>query len=163
MAKPIQLDFPARDRQAELQKRLAEAPVEHAEAIVDFLELLEVLHREDVLSTLRGLVGAGDDIVGHIAQAAAQPESIRAIRNFLSLSKLFGKLDPELIASIERSITPQLMDRNLRRQTPAPSFFQIARTFWSPPVRRALFATGLVLAGIGYYMAQERPSTADRA
>jgi uncharacterized protein YjgD (DUF1641 family) len=161
MAKPIQLDFPARDRQAELQKRLAEAPVEHAEAILDFLDLLDVLHREDVLSTLRGLVGAGDDLVGHIAKAAAQPESIRAIRNFLSLSKLFGKLDPELIESIERSITPQLTDRNLRRQSPTPSLWKIARTFWSPPVRRALLATGFVLAGIGYYMNHERP--ADRA
>lgn len=162
MAKPIQLDFPARDRQAELRKRLDEIPVEHAEAIVDFLELLEVLHRKDVLATLRGLIGAGDDIIGHVAKAAAQPESIRAMRNFLALSKLFGKLDPALIESIERSITPQLMDRNLRRQTPAPSLWKIARTFWSPPVRRALLATGLVLAGVGYYMSQEGASIADR-
>ena len=42
MAKAIQLDFPARDRKAELQQRLAEAPVEHAEAILELMELLEV-------------------------------------------------------------------------------------------------------------------------
>ena len=160
MAKPIQLDFPARDHNAELQQRLAEAPVEHAEAILEFLELLEVLHRRNVLSTVRGAVAAGDDLVTHVAQAAAQPESIRAMRNFLALSKLFGKLDPALIESIERSVTPQLMDRNLPGQTPAPSLWKIARTFWSPPVRRALFATGLVLAGVGYYMSQDR--TANR-
>lgn len=163
MAKPIQLDFPARDRQAELQQRLAEAPVEHAEAILEFLDLLQVLHEKNVLATLHGAVAAGDDLVTLIAQAAAQPESIRAMRNFLALSKLFGKLDPALIESIERSITPQLMDRDLHVPAPPPSLWKIARTFWSPPVRRALFAAGLVLAGIGCYMSQDHPPNTDRA
>lgn len=159
MAKPIQLDFPARDRRAELQHRLAEAPVEHAEAILDFLELLEVLHRENVFSTMRGLAGAGDDIVGHLAKAAAQPESIRAMRNFLALSKLFGQLDPELIEAVGRAIPPQLKDRQFRRQTPAPSLWKLARTFWSPPVRHGLLALGLVLAGVGYSVSRAATNT----
>jgi uncharacterized protein YjgD (DUF1641 family) len=163
MAKPIQLDFPPRDRQAELQQRLAEAPAEHAEAILEFIDLLQTLHDHKVLSTLRGAAGAGDSLIGHLSQAAAQPESIRAMRSFLALTKLFARLDPELIEAIQRSIPPQLTDRNLRRATPTPSLWKIARTFCSPPVRRTLMATGFVLAGIGYYMNKERPSTADLA
>ena len=163
MAKPIQLDFPPRNHQAELQQRLANAPAEHAAALLEFYELLEVLHQQKVLSTLRGAVGAGDDLVGHLAKAAAQPETIRALRNFIALTKLFGQIDPELIEAIQRSIPPQLTDRNLRRQTPAPSLWKLARTFGSPPVRRALLATGFVLAGIGYYMNKDRPSTAYQA
>lgn len=155
MAKPIQLDFPARDRSAELQQRLAEAPTEHAEAILDFIELLEVLHRNNVLSTLRGAVGAGDDLIGHIAKFAAQPDSVRAMRNFLALTKLFGQMDPALIDAIQRSIPAQFTDRC--HDSPPPSLWQIARTFWSPPVRRALMATGFVLAGVGYYMSRETP------
>lgn len=157
MAKPIQLDFPARDRQAELRQRLADAPVEHAEAIVDFLELLEVLHREDVFSTLRGLVGAGDHIIAQVSQAAAQPESIRALRNLLALTKILGQIDPELIEAVGRSMPPQFRDRNARRHTPPPSIWRIIKTFWSPPVQRALFAGGLMLAGIGYYMSNKEP------
>ncbi|HEX4068415.1 MAG TPA: hypothetical protein VHZ09_20515 [Acidobacteriaceae bacterium] len=155
MARPIQLDFPARDRRAELQQRLADAPAEHAEAILDFLDLIEALHQNNVLSTLRGAVGAGDDLIGHIAQFASQPDSVRAMRNFLALTKLFGQLDPDLIAAIQRSIPAQFTDRC--HDTPAPSLWKIARTFWSPPVRRALMATGFVLAGIGYYMSRETP------
>ena len=158
MAKPIQLDFPARDRVAELRQRLAEAPVEHADAILDFLELIEVLHQKNVLSALRGAVAAGDDLVTHLAQAAAQPESITAIRNFLALSKLFGQLDPELIEAIRRSIPAEFSDPGLRRGVPPPSLWKIARTFWSPPVRRSLFAVGIMLAGVGYYMSRERPN-----
>lgn len=163
MAKPIQLDFPPRNAQAELAERLADAPAEHAAALLELLELVQVLHERNVLSTLRGAVGAGDDLVGYIAHAAAQPESIRAMRNFLALSKLFGKLDPELIESIERSIPRQLQDRNERRMTPAPSLWKIGKLFVSAPVRRALMASGFILAGIGYYINKETPSTADRA
>ncbi|MGA8528865.1 MAG: hypothetical protein WB622_04065, partial [Acidobacteriaceae bacterium] len=158
MAKPIQLDFPPRNHQAELQQRLANAPTEHAAAILEFYELLEVLHEQKVLAGLRGAVAAGDDLVGQVAKAAAQPEAIRALRNLISLSKILGQIDPELIESVARSIPPQLTDRHLRRQTPAPSLWTLARTFWSPPVRRALLATGFVLAGIGYYMNKDHLS-----
>ncbi|HEY1808788.1 MAG TPA: hypothetical protein VGG42_09510, partial [Acidobacteriaceae bacterium] len=116
-----------------------------------------------VLATLRGAVAAGDDLVSHLAKAAAQPETIRAMRNFIALTKIFGQIDPELFEALEHAIPPQFKDRNLRRQTPPPSLWAIARTLWSPPVRRALFAGGLMLAGIGYYMNKERPSTADPA
>lgn len=162
MAKPIQLDFPARDRQAELQRLLAEAPVEHAEAILEFLDLLEVLHQQKVLSTLRGAVGAGDDLVTHVAQTVSQPEFVRAMRNFLALSKLFGQLEPEFIEAVERSIPRQLKNCDDCRPTPVPGLWQIARTFWSPPVRRALFAAGIILAGVGHYMNRETPRKASQ-
>ncbi len=48
MAKAIQVDFPVRDHKAELQMRLAEAPTEHAAAILELLELLDVLHERNV-------------------------------------------------------------------------------------------------------------------
>lgn len=163
MARPIQLDIPTRHQEMELRDRLERASVEHAAALIEFMELLEELHRHNVLNTLRGAVGAGDNIVGTLSSAAAQPETIRAMRNFIALTKLLSKIDPELIEAVQRAIPPELQDSRLRRNTRAPSLIAIARTFWSPPVRRALMATGLVLAGIGYYMNKERPSSADQA
>ncbi|MGC2297229.1 MAG: hypothetical protein WA476_00395 [Acidobacteriaceae bacterium] len=163
MAKPIQIDFPVRDHQAELKERLADAPAEHAAAILELLDLLEVLHERNALSTIRGAIGAGDDLVGHLAKAAAQPESIRAMRNMLAMAKILGSIDPEVIEAVQRSIPPQVTDRTARRQTPAPSFWKIVRTFWSPPARRVLMALGLMLGGIGYCLNKETPSTADKA
>ncbi len=163
MAKPVQIDFPVRDHKAELQQRLAEAPTEHAAAILELLDLLDVLHQRNVLTTLRGAVGAGGELVGYVAHAAAQPESIRAMRNLLAMAKIIGQIDPELIDAVQRSIPPQFKDRNARRETPAPSFWKMLRTFWSPPVQRVLFAWGLMLSGIGHYLNKEAPSTADRA
>lgn len=155
MAKPIQLDFPARDHQAEMQQRLSAAPTEHAAAILEFLELLEVLHRHNVLSTLQGAVGAGGDLIGQISKAAAQPESIRALRNAIALAKLLGQIDPELIETIQKAIARSPGARGDSRPA-APGLWKIAKTFWSPTVRRTLFATGVVMAAVGGYLEKRR-------
>lgn len=161
MAKPIQLDIPTRDYKAELQQQLAEAPVEHAGAILEFLELLEVLHEKNVLSTLRGAVGAGGDIIGNLAHAAAQPEAVRAMRNLVVMAKILGKIDPELLDALQKSIPPELSDRYLRRMTPKPSLWKIAKLMFSTPVRRTLMAAGFMMAGVGYYLGKETPSMSE--
>lgn len=161
MAKPIQIDIPTRDHKAELQRRLTEAPVEHAEAILDFLELLEVLHKHNVLNTVRGAVGAGGDIFANLSSAAAQPEAIRAMRNLMILTKMLGKIDPELLDAFQKSIPPELTDRYLRRMTPKPSLWKIAKLMFSEPVRRTLMATGFMMAGVGHYLGKETPSMSE--
>ncbi|MGC2639752.1 MAG: hypothetical protein WA294_21390 [Acidobacteriaceae bacterium] len=155
MAKPIQLDFPARDHEAEMRQRLADAPAEHAAAILEFLELLDLLHEQRVLTTLRGAVGAGNDIAGYLAHATAQPESIRALRNAITLAKMLGEIDPELLDAIHRSL-PKRHGEPGGEPEKVPGLFRIAKTLWSPPVRRALFAGALVLAGIGTYLERTR-------
>jgi uncharacterized protein YjgD (DUF1641 family) len=155
MAKPIQLDFVVREPEVELQQRLASAQTEHAAAIVDFLELLEVLHRRNVLSTLRGAVGAGDELIGHISEAAAQPESVRGIRNMLAVAKIVGQIDPELIEEMCKSIPPEFMDRSARSRSRAPGIWKTFRLLRSAPFRRVLFAFGLTLAHIGRFMNNE--------
>jgi uncharacterized protein YjgD (DUF1641 family) len=155
MAKPIQLDFPARDRQAEMQQRLSAAPTEHAAAILEFLELLEILHERNVLNTLRGAVGAGENLIGQLSKAAAQPDSIRGMRNVIALTRILSQIDPELIETIQKAISSAQSPRNEPSQQ-APGLFKIVRTLWSPPVRRALFAGGVILAAVGGYLERRR-------
>jgi len=163
MAKPIQLDFPTRNHDAEVQLRLANAQKEHAAALLEFIELIEEMHKHNVLSTLRGAVGAGDQLISTLAHAAAQPDSIRAMRNLLAFGKILGSIDPELIEAVQRSIPRALQDRNARRAVKAPSMWRVIRTFFSPPVQRTLVATGFLLAGVGYYLNKESASMADRS
>jgi uncharacterized protein YjgD (DUF1641 family) len=159
MARPIQLDFPARDHQAELQQRLSAAPTEHAAAILEFLELLEVLHQRNVLSTLRGAVGAGDELIGQISKAAAQPDSVRAFRNAIALAGILGQIDPELIETIRKAMTTNSQVRN-NADHAAPGLLKIAKTLWSPPVRRTLFAAGVILAAVGGYLERRQRQAA---
>lgn len=157
MAKAIQLDFPARDRQAELRQRLADGQIEHAEAILEFIELLDVLRKHNVLATLRGAAGAGPNLITYISEAAARPESVRGMRNLIALSKILGGIDPELLDAVGKAIVS--LQGSAQNSRP-PGFLKIARTLWSPPSRRALLAAGLFLGGIGCALEKNRRSRA---
>jgi uncharacterized protein YjgD (DUF1641 family) len=100
MAHPIALDLPSRDPRIELRKRLEQAPIEHAEALLDSYELLQQLHDRGVLQLLRGLVGASDKLVESAVDASKSDESIRAIRNALILTRMLGSINPEVLQCV---------------------------------------------------------------
>lgn len=157
MAKPIQLDIPPRNREAEHRQTLATLPEEHAEALAELLGLAEDLRRHNVINTLRGAVGAGGELVRYVSEAMAQPETARGLRNLIALAKLLGSIHPELLETVQRSLPQSWRDPAARdATTKTPSLWRVARTMTSPPARRALMGVGLVLAGVGFYMAREK-------
>src|ERR1700689_1586358 len=102
MAQPIPFT-PAPARAADSAERLADALHKHTDAIVSALELLQLLHDHGVLELLRGLVGAGDQLVGILTAAAGAPESLRGTRNFILLTKFFASIPPEVLESLVRT------------------------------------------------------------
>src|SRR5947209_270480 len=98
MAQPIAFRVPENIKPANLE-RLRNAPAEHADALLSGYELLQILHDRGVLNLLRGLVGGGDALIGTIAAAADTPDAIRAIRNFLLLTKFFASIPPDVLHS----------------------------------------------------------------
>lgn len=157
MAKPIQLDIPTRNREAEHRAMLATLPVEHAEALADLLALAEDLRRHNVINTLRGAVGAGGQLITYVAEAMAQPETARGLRNLIALSKLLGSINPELLETVQRSLPESWTDPASRGETTkTPSLWKVGRTLTSPPARRALMGMGMVLAAVGVYMARDK-------
>jgi len=99
MAQPIAFHAPAKPAPSNME-RLRNAPAEHAEAVLSGYELLQILHDRGVLNLLRGLVGGGDALIGTITSAVDTPESIRAIRNFLLLTKFFANIPPDVLDSL---------------------------------------------------------------
>ncbi len=100
MARPIALEIPPRDARDELRKRLEQAPMEHAEALLDGYELLEELHQHGVFDLLRGALGASDKIVETAIDAAKSAESVRAIRNAIILGKMLGSINPDVLEGV---------------------------------------------------------------
>ena len=58
-----------------------------------------------MLNLLRGLVGSGDAVIGAITTAVDTPESIRAIRNFLLLTKFFASIPPDVLNSLVETVS----------------------------------------------------------
>src|SRR6266852_630196 len=108
MAQPIRLEFPPRDARAELQNRLQNAPLQHAEALLSGYDLLQRMHDRGILDLLRGGLGSSDKVLSIAVDAAKAPEAINATRNLLILSKVMFSLEPELLADIAQALPKSL-------------------------------------------------------
>src|ERR1700716_2395080 len=115
MAQPIRLEFPPRDPRAELQTRLQNAPLQHAEALLSGYELLQGLHDRGVLDLLRGGLGSSDKVLTILVDAAKPPEAIIATRNILILSKVVFALEPELLLNIAQAVPRSLAQTRARK------------------------------------------------
>src|SRR5947209_20632229 len=104
MSQSIRLEFPPRDARAELQTRLQNAPLQHAEALLSGYDLLQRLHDRGVLDLLRGGLGSSDKVLPILVDAANTPEAIVATRNLLILSKVVFTLEPELLENIAKAV-----------------------------------------------------------
>jgi uncharacterized protein YjgD (DUF1641 family) len=148
MAEPIPFQPPARDPRAELQARLQNAPLEHAEALLSACEVLQGLHDRGVLELLRGGLGSSDRLIEIVVDAAKTPESIQGIRNMIVLAKMFGSLEPQLLEGFTRSLAEAIV---LTKAHPAkpPGFWRILRWFRNPNLRRGLVLVNTLLEAFG--------------
>ncbi len=66
MARPIPLHLAPRDPLRELNSRLQQAPLEHAEAVLAANEVLQGLHDHGVLELMRGTLGGSEKILEQV-------------------------------------------------------------------------------------------------
>jgi uncharacterized protein YjgD (DUF1641 family) len=154
MAQPIPLELPARDPRAELQVRLQNAPLEHAEALLAAYAVLQGLHDRGVLELLRGALGSSDKVLAILVDAAKTPEVIIATRNLLILSKVVFSLEPELLENIAEAMPNSLTQA--REEKPL-SLWHTLKKMCSQDTRRALSAMLGILESFGKRLGPSRP------
>lgn len=135
MAKPIEFRPAADNPRDEIQRRLADAPIEHAEALLACYKLIEEAHRSGTLELLRGLLGAQDAVVSHLSQVLATPETVSALRNGFILMKLLSGIDSEKLTAVVNGLAGAASHASTG---PAPSIFGILGRATSEDGRRAL-------------------------
>jgi len=144
MAQPIPLTLTPKGPDPTV--RLEDALHKHTDAIVSALELLQLLHDRGVLELLRGLVGAGDQLVGIVTAAAGAPESLRAMRNFILLTKFFASIPPEVLESLVRTASEGAEREKANR---APGLLQLLRRAGSENSRHAMAVSLDLLESVG--------------
>jgi uncharacterized protein YjgD (DUF1641 family) len=142
MAQPIEFRPSAHDPREEIQRRLNDAPIEHAEALLACYGLIEEAHRSGMLDLLRGFLGAQDAVVAHVSGVVSRPESVNALRNGLMLAKLIGSIDPATLQGI-------LEQTQAAAAQEPPSLFALMSRAASAESRRALAAGLAMLQAIG--------------
>jgi uncharacterized protein YjgD (DUF1641 family) len=147
MANPIPFIPKSTDPQLELQHRVAVAPLEHSEAILAAYDLLEEAHRQGILDALQGAMGARDVIAETVANYAAQPESVNAMRNMLALGKLLGAIDPDPLSRFSNEVYSAF--ETYKQEEKPPTLWQLLMRFRHADTRRGLSLLMAMLSGMG--------------
>ncbi len=147
MANPIAFKPVPVDPKVELERRLAEAPVEHGEATLVAWDVLQAAHDEGILDAVHGLIGAKDTIAGKLAEYAKLPEGVAGIRNVLAFGKILAALDPEVLNCIATALDTASLEH--KRELKPPSLWRIGRRLASEDSRRGLSFLTLMLSGLG--------------
>jgi uncharacterized protein YjgD (DUF1641 family) len=148
MARPIPLELPARDPREELRKRLEQAPVEYAEALLDSCELLQQLHDHGVFELLRGALGASDKLIETAVDAAKSDESIRAIRNAMILGKMLASINPDVLQCIATA-TSDTLGCYEKPVIEPPGLFSLLAQFSHKELRRSMALLNKFLESLG--------------
>jgi uncharacterized protein YjgD (DUF1641 family) len=145
MAEPISFVPPPRPAER-TEEGLRSARAKHAEAIVSAYELLQLLHDKGVLDLLSGMAGARDQLVETVTAAVDTPESIRAIRNFLLLTRFFGSIPPEVLSSLAQTVVEGAKREKARRP---PGLLRLLWRLRSEDSRHALSVALDLIESVG--------------
>jgi uncharacterized protein YjgD (DUF1641 family) len=156
MARPIPLHLAPRDPREDLNLRLQQAPVKHAEAVLAAYEVLQGLHDRGVLELMRGMLGGGEEVLEQIVAVASAPEAIRASRNLLLLVTAIGEIDPVLLSDLTRALPKALIQANAEEAKP-PGLVKLMSTFWNKDFRRGLAAFNDLLVMFGKNLSSKTP------
>lgn len=145
MAEPISFTLPSKNG-AHSGERLHDPADTHAEALSSALDVLQLLHDRGILDLLRGMLSAGDRLVGTLTTAVDTPEAIRAIRNFILLTKFFGSIPPDVLSSLVQTVMEGVHREEAHH---APRLVPLLRRLSSENSRHALAVALDLLEAVG--------------
>jgi uncharacterized protein YjgD (DUF1641 family) len=147
MAHPITFKPEPVNFHKELMRRVEEAPREHAEALLVAWDLLQTSHDQGILELAQGLMGGKDIIADKLAEAANLPESVKAIRNGMSVARILGSLDPDMLQRIAKNLDEA--SNGYKQEENPPSLWQLFRRLTAEDARRGISYATWMLAAIG--------------
>jgi uncharacterized protein YjgD (DUF1641 family) len=101
MAVPVDFrEFTPVDSRADLVRRVEQAPIEHAEAVLATYDLLQRLHEKGLLDLLNGLLSAGDTVVEHVVDVVSSKQMVTALRIGLIFSNLLSSIDADALHAV---------------------------------------------------------------
>jgi uncharacterized protein YjgD (DUF1641 family) len=145
-----------RDPRRELDSRLQQAPLDHAEAVLAAYEVLQGLHDHGVLELMRGTLGGSEKILEQVVAVGSGAEAIRASRNLLLLVRALGEIEPALLSDLTRAVPKALVQANAEEAKP-PGLFKLVSTFWNSDFRRGLAAFNDLLLVFGKNLSGKTP------
>jgi uncharacterized protein YjgD (DUF1641 family) len=122
-------EFTPRNSREDLIRKVEQAPVAHAEAVLAAYELLQRLHEKGMIDLLSGLLSAGDTVVDRVVDVISSREMVTALRIALIFSNLLSSIDPDKLHAVISNAGKD-----------APSLLAIGKQATSKEARRGMAA-----------------------
>jgi uncharacterized protein YjgD (DUF1641 family) len=149
MAKAVSFrEFTPRNSRDDLIRKVDQAPVEHAEAVLAAYDLLQRLHEKGLLDLLNGLLSAGDTVVDRLVDVISSKEMVTALRIALIFGNLLSAINPD---ELHTAIS------NAGRET--PSLFAIGRQATSKDARHGMVVAVSLLELLGKALQSQQSGT----
>jgi len=122
-------EFTPRNSREDLIRKVEQAPVAHAEAVLAAYDLLQRLHEKGMIDLLSGLLSAGDTVVERLVDVISSREMVTALRIALIFSNLLSSIDPDKLHGVISNAGKD-----------APSLLAIGKQATSKDARRGMAA-----------------------
>jgi uncharacterized protein YjgD (DUF1641 family) len=130
--------FTPRNSREDLIRKVEQAPVEHAEAVLAAYDLLQRLHEKGMIDLLNGLLSAGDTVVDRVVDVISSTEVVTALRMALTFVNLLSVIDRDELHTVIS---------NAGKET--PSLLTIGKQATSKDARRGMAAAVGLLTVFG--------------
>jgi uncharacterized protein YjgD (DUF1641 family) len=131
------------DSRDDLVRRLQDAPVQHAEALLAMYELVQRLHDTGVIALLNGMLSAGDEVVARVVDLVSSKEAVNSLRVGLMLAELMGSID---VDKLSQALEPSVPGKE-------PSLWQLGKQATGKDARRGTSAALELLSVFGAALA----------
>jgi uncharacterized protein YjgD (DUF1641 family) len=131
-------EFTPRNSREDLIRKVEQAPVAHAEAVLAAYDLLQRLHEKGMIDLLSGLLSAGDTVVDRVVDVISSREMVTALRIALIFSNLLSSIEPDKLHAVIS---------NTGKDT--PSLLAIGKQATSKEARRGMAAAVGLLNVVG--------------
>ena len=122
-------EFTPRNSREDLIRKVEQAPVAHAEAVLAAYDLLQRLHEKGIIDLLSGLLSAGDTVVDRVVDVISSREMVTALRIALIFSNLLSSIEPDKLHAVISNAGKD-----------APSLLAIGKQATSKEARRGMAA-----------------------
>jgi uncharacterized protein YjgD (DUF1641 family) len=136
------------DSREDLIRRVEEAPVAHAEAVLAGYDLLQRLHEKGLLDLLIGLLSAGDTVVDRVVNVVSSKEMVTALRIGLIFSSVLSSIDADALHAVVAGAGKE-----------APSLLSLGKQATSKDARRGIAAAVGLLNVFGTALNKQRSKT----
>ena len=110
---------------------------------------------EDFAAGLDEMLTA-EEIIDSVVETAKTPECIRGLRNLITLTKIIGSIEPELVEGFARSL-PEAIAYTKAHEARPPGALKIMIQFLHKDFRRGLVLVNSLLEAFGRNLPHENP------